>query len=766
MILISLDEQGDFENAKFENKPIFIAGVLFDNKNEPQEEFFERKRIRSYYEAVIDEASKSVEDASGFEYPEALHSDGDKGRDTRVIRPVKDLVKKTLPEFIQKGTYKGAKLTYTNSQGASRVFTERKGQYYVFCILRSDDGLEKYMVDQANVFSRDDYAHNLYFHMSSRIVNRLLLHNPIIENVNSASLNIATRSSKTLDYDSQEASIYRKQGYDYQTVLDDSSKVYFSLANADIYRSMIATEMLHCEKTNLKIESFMISSINYKKKHGKTPRNMEFLYLSDSICSILGYQNNGANAHAWLDSIHSRIKNISGDTEGIVFMYDEVDVIFDQAWIAFEEGDIYRSLGLIWNGCRKNVEYSSYYKKHWFSILEERIRSKTSLSDYMAAVLKLSERRFSNTYSQDKGLYIYKQLVSMIPNMEPKFRNKEDRKILYKLFDSGISVYTHIGDTDTAEMYFNKCREFAYYINVEEYLDTKNRMVVNYTDSFRWDKALDLAEENINYHDYLIDMKKEIGFPDYEEDASLSRSIAYSQLGQILAFSRQERAEECFREALRHFAENSDNYKITQSYLLHYYLEMNMGEQYKQEVRKYFGDEGSLSRQFKYILNEGCKEKPLIHMKFALYVYIKGLYKFYLNQISDELWNKLVSLEAQLRDPLSKFSELLTGHPMELIYKYMAMIAQYRNDNDAFLDYYKKSQNVLLYFGPVEIAINMFSRIEMEVLQGNTEESYNIINDLFSFMQTNFQLFQETEAEISVMGKYQMLLRYFTFMYR
>lgn len=771
MILISLDEQGNFENTTQENKPIFIAGVMYDDKNESQEVYFERKRIQSYYESVIKDASIGAENESEFIFPNSLHSNNssDRSRDSKVVAPVKQLVKQTLPEFIQSGTYKGQVLTYTNSQGNTRPIGERKGRYHIFCILRSDDGLEQYMVGRANIFTKDDYASNLYFHMSSRIVNRLLLHNPVIPNVGSATLNIATRASKTLNFKSEEARIYRELGYDYQATRTDDNQIYFSLANADVYRSMLATEMLHCKKTNLKIESFSVSSINYKRKNGKAPKNMEFLYLADSICSILGYHNNGANAKSWLDSINSRISNISGDDSGIIFVYDDIDVIFDQAWTAYEEGDIYRAFGLIWDGCRSNNAFASYYKKRWFSILEERIKNTASLSDYNTAVYKLSTRRFTNTFVAEKGKYIFDQLVSMLPNIEEKFHNNEERKVLYQLYDSGISVYTHIGDSATAEEYFNKCCEFAYYIGVEEFLDTKNRMAVYYTDAFKWDDALNLANENINYHDYLIDMKKEIEFPDADNESSMARSIAFSQRGQIKAFFRLEEAENDFKEALRHFSENSFNYKFTQSFLLHHYLDMKISDKYKEESKSYFGGERKLSKQFKYILTEGSKEekdRPVISLKFALYIFVKGLYTFYLNQISDDLWAKLCNIEKELEQPLTKNSNLLTGHPMELIYKYMALIAYHRKDNDTFALYYKKSQTILSVFGPTEVAINMFTCIEFEELQGHIEERDKIIGKFFTHMQQHFPVFKDMVNINTIDEQYDIIKRYITFMYR
>ena len=102
MITISLDEYGEFE--KEDTKPLFIAGIIFDDQDDEKEEWTERNRIKSYYKRVI------ADSGGNFQYPEDLHSNGDKKRDREVIKLVKSKVQETLPEFITKGTYQGETL--------------------------------------------------------------------------------------------------------------------------------------------------------------------------------------------------------------------------------------------------------------------------------------------------------------------------------------------------------------------------------------------------------------------------------------------------------------------------------------------------------------------------------------------------------------------------------------------------------------------------------------------------------------------------------
>lgn len=61
-------------------------------------------------------------------------------------------------------------------------------------------------------------------------------------------------------------------------------------------------------------------------------------------------------------------------------------------------------------------------------------------------------------------------------------------------------------------------------------------------------------------------------------------------------------------------------------------------------------------------------------MKYALYVYVKALYIFYLDEIPGKLLNKLKSIERSLCDVSKKAEKQINGHPWEIIYKYIALI--------------------------------------------------------------------------------------------
>lgn len=108
MLTYALDEYGDFEGLKHTTGPIYIGGLIYDDNSVDGEEKLERKRVKAYYEAVIEDTASDSQNPAGFSYPEALHSDGNGGRDHNIVRPVKEKIQSSLAEFIRHGTYKGS----------------------------------------------------------------------------------------------------------------------------------------------------------------------------------------------------------------------------------------------------------------------------------------------------------------------------------------------------------------------------------------------------------------------------------------------------------------------------------------------------------------------------------------------------------------------------------------------------------------------------------------------------------------------------------
>ena len=769
MITLSLDEYGDFEGLQNGRRPVYIGGVLYDDADEDGEQFRESLRIRGYYQMAVREAAKGSEDPGKFRYPEALHSNGDKDRDRNVVRPVKELIRNTLPEFLKNGTFQGRRISYIDRTGTRRALPDRKGRYYVFVILKSASGMSELLSSKANILAKDDYGSNLYFHMADILVTRLVFYNPRIGNINNFAFYLGTRVSPDLTEGSPIVDQYKKLGYKAiqsrrsgAEGSDEPRYVYFQLTNPDIYRTVIAEEILDAGRPDITISTFLVNSITYEEH----AYNMEFLYLADTVCSFLQFDLPGVKEDEWLNNLKSRTEGLIGKPGSLIFGYDGIDSLFAKAWEKYEEGDYYEALSRTFDAKRKKGAFAKHYREVWFKTLEERIRESTDVSGFNIAVRKLKEMLNHNMQDQDKALYILKILEKMAPGVIEKFNTPEAKRILYELYDCGVSSCCHVGDSRNAEKYFKKCGEYAGYVGLDDYLYTRNRMVVFCCDYFELERAEKISDENIVYQELLTELKKELKIPGVREAGYTAMGIVRSQRAQVYAFLRDERAETEFRTALENFEKGSANYKITQSYLLHYYLDSGNREAWLMEAEDYFGGKRKLIDQLDYILQEGSIQDPVINMKYALYIFVKGLYLFRKEELSDRVWKNLQGAEEKFAKKIRQKDWLITGHPSELIFKYLRLIAIDRGETELEQKYAERMAGCLLYFGCTEEVILKFGEIEIAEKKGDREQRDFLSAELFDVLAKEFLIFRKLEKPEDGDERYRWLDEHITFMYR
>lgn len=753
MITISLDEYGEFE--KEENKPLFIAGLIFDdqeNSGEIQvEERIERERIRAYYKKVMADAGE------GFRYPQDLHSNGDVKRDHKVIGPVKTKVAETLPEFITAGTYGGHPLY--NEKG-NRI-RERKGKYHLFVMLKSDAGKKRLLAENANMLAKDDWAANRYFHMAGSVVNRIIFHNPLYPagHMPPVNIDIATRATGNVkELDRSLVDEFRKQAYR-TTGVEQSDYKYYSVMNADIYRTLIAQEMINSGNIAIKIEKLYVKSIQYEPdKH-----MMEFLYLSDSICSMLGFKLSGNSADGWLGEILDRVENINPQNENLIFGYDEIDNDFAQAWNCYEHKNYFEALSIAYDAKIKKGRFAEHYRQTWFPYLEERIRATIRPEYFNKSVNELSELLTINNLEQEKLLYLMQQFELMIPRVADKYRSTDMKStVLYKLYDAGVSAFCHVGNANKALEYYEKCKQYAFYAGVDAFLHTNNKLVVCLEDRFEWDKALQIAEYNVASQQLASEMKREILKNDVNTEF-LEEAKAISQLARILAEQKDCSAEGKFREALDKLEKGSANYKITQSYLLHFYADMDMRDAFEEEATDYFDGRNTYNQRLRYITNMEEDVDSLFSNEYAIYALVRGLFYFHRDMIDDTLWEKLCGLRETL---IEKDGNEPSGHPWEIIYKYLEMLAIHKGDETARKMFSEHKRNCLKYKGEIIAALEKFGEAEVAEFTGNVLERDRITNELAVYLQENFEVFKDTRFSLDGRKRYQELEQYFTFMYR
>lgn len=769
MITLSLDEYGDFEGLEKKHQPVFIGGVLYDDADEDGEQYRESCRIRGYYQMAVAEAAKDAEDPGEIRYPEALHSDGNKGRNHNIVRQVKEVIRDTLPEFLKSGTFRGQRIAYSDRNGHRRTLPDRKGRYYVFIILKSAAGMSELLSSKANILAKDDYGSNLYFHMADILVTRLVFYNPRIRKIDNFAFYLATRVSPDLAEDSPIVDEYKKQGYralpskkTRNEGSDETRYVYFQLTNPDIYRTVIAEEILDAGRPDITISRFLVNSINYEEH----AYNMEYLYLADTVCSFLQFKLPGVKEDEWLNALKSRTEGLIGKPGSLIFGYDGIDSFFAKAWAKYEEGDLYEALSRSFDAGKKKGAFAKHYKEVWFKTLEERILESDDVAAFNIAVQKLKAMLNHNAQDQEKALYILKILEKMAPGVIEKFNTPEANRILYELYDCGVASYCHVGDSRNAEKYFKKCGEYAGYVGLEDYLYTRNRMVVFCCDYFELERAEKISDENIVYQELLTDLKKDLKIPGIREAGYTAMGIARSQRAQVYAFLRDERAEEEFRAALEDLEKGSANYKITQSFLLHYYLDSGNREAWIPEAEDYFGGQRKLNDQLEYILREGSKQDPVINMKYALYVFVKGLYLFRAGEITDRVWKNLQGAEEKFAKKIRKKGWTLTGHPSELIFKYLRLIAISRGETEPEQQYAERMAGCLLYSGCTEEVILKFGETEIAEIKRDRERRDLLSAELFDCMSKEFPAFEKLEKPDDGDARYRWLDEHITFMYR
>lgn len=663
MLTIALDEQGRFENIDgYEGKePLFIGGLVYDDGDSSADHDREKRRIRLYLKAVCEE--------NHVEYPQGLHYEEGGGVLNDPLKDVKKRINETLGGFLRSGT-----CPIRNAFGEElNGMKPRQGRYSLFAMERFGTVQKELMSDETSILVREDYASNLYVHMAEEIVERLIFHNPVLEIRGRILLDLATRMAVVQGKDAEiRAREYQALGYKERKDLSEKyrNKRFFPLTNADIYRTAIEREMLDTGKRGIQLDRVRVHSIYYQEE--QQGLGMEFLFLADVICSVFGYHLDTRSAESLIEDMAERARRYTGHDRNLIFAYDAVDTLFKKAWHRLEEKDYLEALRLAQEGMRMNSPYAGYYKKNWFPKIAEHLRKETDASAFGIALRKYSLFLEENNRNQEDLVCIYQALEGMLGNMT--FRREEEKSVLYELYDAGISAYTHIGDSLHAKECFEKCVQYAGRTELERYLKTRNKMVVYLMDRFDCQEALDIAQDNVIYQKELLGIR-ELVYPDQE--TSVHYGIALSQLGQVQAALHQREAEESFLQALEQI-QNKDSYDYirTLSYLLHYYLEMGEREVYDRRAAEYFGGEQEPGAQLTYLLREGAREQGDFSMKFALYVYVKGLYRFHLDEISGRLLDRLCRIEKEAEkyggeEALAQ----INNHPWEIICKYLALIA-------------------------------------------------------------------------------------------
>lgn len=757
MILLALDEQGDFEYMEPNKKePVFIGGVLFYDGDKEGELERERERITAYYKAVCRKYSTPEVPLS---YPMTLHAGKASGAQ---VRNTKVGVAETIHEFLECGTFDGKPL-----KSANQELPDRKGTYYPYVYLKSD--IEKDAFFGECALFNEKKASNLYYHMVHDVVERLIFQSGIEQKKNVFRLELATRSTPPIsrnDADKRNAYIAAKYDLVYKDNegedlrLEDGTKAFrVQLTDQNVYRTTLSELVIANQVKDPDID-IKVKSINYRNE--KVAKNQEFLYLADSICAIFGFRRTGNNAEQWLEQMDRVANDIAAEGKYFLYGYDIVDDDYKRAYAAIVKENYYEALVEIFKFKEREGEFAKYYQKKWTPYLLKMIQKKLTVTSFEKAVSDFARTLKTNTYSQNVGLFVVEELIKFVEKMKEEQNTKEYGKTFFMLYSSAVSAYSHSGKPDKAKDAYHKALRYSMYAPMEEFLALRNKMVVFLTDCFETKTAIKIAEENLIYQTKMGELRESI-VELYPAENYLERGKAYSQLGQAYAFEKDDRAIDCFNEALLSTSKDSANYYITESYLLHYYLEKEMEKEYERRAKEYFGGNSLPEKQLEYVLEEANKKDPLINYKFALYVFVKGLWVFHKDDITESLWKKIENIPETLKEHnIGKYG----GHPTQLIAKYMQLLLIYHKKEKEH-EVYRQCIEDPAYAGDDTLlhCIAQFIQIEIAMYEGKKDELYTPMKELAKNMHERFGVFTQQQLEADQETLWNLLSEKITYMY-
>lgn len=533
--------------------------------------------------------------------------------------------------------------------------------------------------------------------MIEDVVIRLLFCNPYLDGrIKDVKLELATRVCVN---PLQEYPEHERLGY---PVVQKRNKFVY-LTDADVFRTAIDREMLENEAEEMNI-SLQAKSIKYE---AAVP-DEEFLYLADAVCSILGFRVSYKNT-AYFDKIWQKMGNLVGEHKRILWSYDTADTFFVRAWKAMKRGELYKAVCNMFEATKQKSEVTEFYKNAWSRFFYDRIAKNLDFDQLKTAISDCARSTRKNKIDNDKLVYAVEQLERLCTGFH--FASSGDRVIFYDLYSSAMAAYNHQGLPDKAAECRQKLSEYEKYISIEQGIRNRHRETVSMCDKLDYDQALAIAGPSCEYYEKSIALQQQTmatGFNNVEF------GIACSQLGQVYAYQGNPQAEKYFLKALELIDRETGDYFITEAYLLHYYLQTGEREKYESFAKEYFGGKTGLDEQLSCILDAAGQGNPALNYRFALHVYLRAVYEFYLGEIPEQTLSRLMELEKLLEEAMPHNERRTSYHPWEINFKYLALIAaqkDYLAKAGAFIDSLRK------FYAPAGSVVDVIKQYgEIEVL--------------------------------------------------
>lgn len=714
MITLCLDEVGHFELEK-NDKIKLVGGAVYIGEDYQEE----RERIKEFLKVECEKA--------GGVFPKDLHMNH-KSDNGQIVKRIKKGISSSIEEYLRKS-----------------------GKYIIVAMVKSRKDREEYK-NISNLID-DSVVSNLYEHMICALLNNVLFSNIFLEHHKEVNLEIPTRLSvipleeekkikefKDLGYKKLSKSIFYKgkESYGFYSTDEKTFKAALSsLINSSVRRD------------DTIFNSINIQSINYDEYN----ENMAFLYFADYLCSNISFNLDTSKKDFHIENLYKWAKEVTLN-DPFIWGYDDIDILYSKVIGHYYKKDFIEFMEDIYDSKNFQSEFAGFYNKYWFSYILSFKENAFDINKIESYINKLDERLKSDIINQYKVVFIFDALWKLIE------KHKEDineKKYIYRVADVGIRAYNHLGDIKHAEEFFDVCKKLKDQVDIQEYLDTVNRVAVIYADQFNFIKALELAKYNLECLDILKKAKLDMAFlnesTSVESVRLISRGRALSSIAQYLSYMRDEEALKYFEDALKEFTGDEGNSAMTRCFLLHFAIDQKKKELYEQHAMLYFGSFSGLEEQFQYVLNS--------KNSYALYAFVKALNEFYYDNIPGSFIEDIKTADYKA------LGFNVEGHPWELIYKYFGILSYRMGNVKSGNKHIEQAINTIVSPSTTIKAINYFTDIENRYIQGDKKGLASAIKRFDAWLNKEEKLksyFEEVFTE-NEEKTYENLKKKFTFNY-
>ena len=127
-----------------------------------------------------------------------------------------------------------------------------------------------------------------------------------------------------------------------------------------VYRTAIEMMLKNAEE-NIQVQKVKVYPILYKlKEEEKYKTEDSFLYMADSICSLIKFQPSSNRPGKWISDVNRQFNELSGTNQNLVLAYDEADAYWQKAYKAFKQNHLYETLTLISDGEKCGSSMAKY----------------------------------------------------------------------------------------------------------------------------------------------------------------------------------------------------------------------------------------------------------------------------------------------------------------------------------------------------------------------------------------------------------------------